>query len=88
MYLDQWNVSQLSWGIFPITDSIYCTSSQKVELKIPSATENVHPHLSTYVEARPVQLLRHLLLSVISYHFKLQPQLMDWYISLNLTEES
>lgn len=55
-------LSQLSWGTSPITDSIYCTSSQKVELKIPPATGNVHPHLSTYVEARPVQLLRRLLL--------------------------
>lgn len=29
LYLDQWNPSQFSWGILPITDSIYCTSSQK-----------------------------------------------------------
>lgn len=50
---------------------------------IPSATENGHPPLNIYVEARPVQLLRHLLLrlSGISYHLKLQPQLMDWCIS-------
>lgn len=78
LYLDQWNVSQLSWGIFPITDSICCASSGKVGLEIPSATENVHPCLSVSVETRPVQLLRRLLRSVISYHFKLWPQLMDW----------
>lgn len=86
LYLDQWNVSQLFGGIFPITDSICCTSSWKVELKIPPATENVHPCLSVHVETRPVQLLRHLLRSVISYNFKLWPQLMDQCISLNFTE--
>lgn len=42
--------------------------------------------LSVHVETRPVQLLRHSLGSVISYHLKLRPQIMDWCISLNLTE--